>query len=89
MNSFELFLLVTYMRRIDNIMTITSGQRIKDIRQSLFLKQAEFAMILQVSHQSVSNVETGNRKFGLRVLKKIEQLCKEHKIEFNLKDFLK
>lgn len=50
---------------------------IKAIREKLCLTQTEFAQVLGVSMQSVSNWECGQNKISIKCKRKIIKLCKE------------
>ena len=49
---------------------------IKEIREKLCLTQTEFAKLLGVSMQSISNWECGKAKISIKCKRKILLLCK-------------
>ena len=50
------------------------GGRVREFRIKLGLTQSEFAAALLVTTQNVSNVESGQRGFSLKVLSRLRKL---------------
>ncbi len=63
-------------------------EAIKHLRTSLFLDQKEFGELIGITKSSICNYEHGNRKPRLRVIRKMVELAKKHKIKIALEDFL-
>lgn len=64
------------------------GDTIKRVRNTLLLEQHKFAELLEVTAQTISNYETGNRKPPLSILRKIKQIAEQHNIEVTVEDLL-
>lgn len=56
---------------------------IKEIREKLCLTQTEFAKLLGVSMQTISNWETGFRNISIKSKRKVLKLCKDNGIFVN------
>ena len=53
---------------------------IKTIRNQLCLTQTEFAKLLGVSMQSISNWECGKSEISIKCKRKLLRLCKEREL---------
>lgn len=62
---------------------------IKKIRQDSLLSQQDFADALGVSFSTVNRWETGKSKPTYKTMKAIDNFCKEHDIDFNIKELLR
>lgn len=62
---------------------------IKKIRQDSLLSQQDFAEALGVSFSTVNRWETGKSKPNYKTMKAIDNFCKEHDIDFNIKELLR
>ena len=62
---------------------------IKKIRQDSLLSQQDFADALGVSFSTVNRWETGKSKPTYKTMKAIDNFCKEHDIDFNIKKLLR
>lgn len=58
-----------------------NGVKIKELRHKLFMTQAEFGKLLDVSEQTIRLWELNKKVPHLRNQKKIFDLCKENNIE--------
>ena len=54
---------------------------IKEIRETLYLTQTEFAELLEVSFETVNRWENGKFKPSMKIKKKINELCKKYNIK--------
>ena len=59
---------------------------IKKIRRKAFLTQEEFAKQIGVSFTTVNRWETGKAKPNLKAMKRIDEYCKQHQIDFDISE---
>ena len=64
------------------------SEEIKRIRTKCFLSQYGFADELGLSVTTVNRWETGKSKPNYKTMKKINQFCHKHSIEFDVTDSL-
>lgn len=62
---------------------------IKRIRRKGFLTQEDFAKELGVSFATVNRWETGRSKPTLKTMKRIDDYCKKHNIDFDVCEEIK
>lgn len=60
---------------------------VKLIRQKLLMTQAEFAKILNMSKQMISNYENNLYCPSMSTIKKLVQIARDNNIEINMDDF--
>lgn len=60
---------------------MTYGEKVKKIREKLFLSQQELASMLNVNITTVNRWETGKFKPSIKAKKLISELCKSNGIE--------
>ncbi len=65
---------------------MTTAERIKKLRRSMCISQAEMSRALKVSIGSISCYEMGKREPSYAVVRKIIALAKEHGITIGLDD---
>jgi len=58
---------------------------IKEIRQKCFLSQEAFAKELGVSFATVNRWESGKTKPTYKTMKLIDDFCKQHNIDFDVR----
>ncbi len=61
---------------------------IKEIRQKCFLSQEAFAKELGVSFATVNRWEAGKTKPTYKTMKLIDDFCKQHDIDFDVRQEL-
>lgn len=66
---------------------MTISESVIKLRRSLGLEQQELAEILGITHTSISNYENGKRHPRIRIVRKMLELAKKHKIKLTLEDF--
>ncbi len=59
------------------------SEAIKELRKKLILTQAEFALLLGVSFQSINRWERGKHEPTIKVKRKLATYFKEYGIEVN------
>ena len=64
------------------------GDNIKRIRQKCFLSQEMFAKELGVSFATVNRWESGKTKPTYKTMKLIDDFCKNHDIDFDIRNEL-
>ena len=64
-------------------MCMDIGNAIKDIRVKSLLSQADFAKELGVSFSTVNRWENGKYEPTIKVKRRLKELCKEYKIDFD------
>ena len=61
------------------------GDNIKRIRQKCFLSQEMFAKELGISFATVNRWESGKTKPTYKTMKLIDDFCKNHNIDFDIR----
>lgn len=61
---------------------MTYSDEIKSIRKKCFLSQEAFARALEVSFSTVNRWECGKSKPNMSAMKKIQEFCVLHSIDF-------
>lgn len=60
------------------------GTEIKSLRLQLLLSQEDFAKELGVSYSTINRWEREHTKPNYHALKRIDEYCKQHNIDFNV-----
>ena len=61
---------------------MTFGDKLKTVRNKLFMSQQDLAKELGVSFSSVNRWERGHYNPNFKALSAFDKLCKKHKIKF-------
>ena len=61
---------------------------IRELRRKCLLSQHDFADALGVSSVTVNRWECGKSKPNYKAMKRIDNYCKLHKIDFNIAEWL-
>lgn len=64
------------------------SQTIKRLRKELLMSQEAFAEELGVAFATVNRWETGRSKPTYKTLKKLDEYCKQHDLDFDIRQLL-